>query len=109
MFIENEKKSWKGPLRLSWEIVSQQRNHELTTLSHFVCLVCVFQTIAELKREMGRAQTSNERLQAQLASECKTRSDVENRNTTLEHEMTKVRLETITSLGSPCKEVNKKS
>ena len=52
--------------------------------------LCV-QVITELRRELSRAQISVERLQAQLASESKTRSDVENRNTTLEHEMTKVR------------------
>ena len=53
--------------------------------------LCCVQVITELRRELSRAQISVERLQAQLASESKTRSDVENRNTTLEHEMTKVR------------------
>lgn len=48
------------------------------------------QLITDLRREASRAQTSVDRLQAQLLSESKTRSDVENRNTTLEHEMTKV-------------------
>ncbi|XP_076451851.1 uncharacterized protein LOC143287616 isoform X2 [Babylonia areolata] len=48
------------------------------------------QTIVELRREVSKAQTGGERLQAQLMSESKARSDLENRNTTLEHEMTKV-------------------
>ena len=49
------------------------------------------QVITELRRELSRAQISMERLQAQLTSESKTCCDVENRNTALEHEMTKVR------------------
>ncbi|KAL8587363.1 hypothetical protein ACOMHN_045610 [Nucella lapillus] len=48
------------------------------------------ETITDLRREMSKAQTSVDRLQSQVLSESKSRSDMENRNTTLEHEMTKV-------------------
>ncbi|XP_025082081.1 trichohyalin-like isoform X2 [Pomacea canaliculata] len=48
------------------------------------------QIVTDLRREALRTQSTIERLQAQLLSQSKTHAEMENRNTTLEHEMTKV-------------------
>ncbi|XP_070207439.1 putative leucine-rich repeat-containing protein DDB_G0290503 isoform X2 [Littorina saxatilis] len=80
----------KTDLREKEQLHLQFRSSYDTSLFNDFVDSRLFDAISELRREVSRAQTSMERLQAQLASESKTRSDVESRNTILEHEMTKV-------------------